>query len=294
MVPDRALQLVVAVTFAAAAAAAPAQLHSRALQAHYTDFHRDDDFRAAISANMTCAECEEIVEHLEGCVRPPPAALTTAAVAHRSAYSQVLPETAADGRSRLGVRGPPDTSDRLTAAPYTPRARCRCFDCTWAHRELPGCHQIMSQITARPIPTHLKDGELCCQTRCACLPTCECPSPPPPPPTCVCVDENMARPALTGLRKFCTAFELHDLKGQLAVWVREENSIHGGHYKARAPPVVARCVRERDALSASRRAAADPHAVPPILLDAQAVRRERARPRYVHQLPPPAGARLAP
>ena len=72
MVPDRALQLVMAVTFAAAAAAAPAQLQSRALQAHYTDFHRDDDFRAATSANMTCAECEEIVEHLEGCVRPPP------------------------------------------------------------------------------------------------------------------------------------------------------------------------------------------------------------------------------
>ena len=71
MVPDRALPLVVVVAFAAAAAAAPTQLHSRALQAHYTDFHRDDDFRAAISANMTCAECEDVVEHLEGCVPPP-------------------------------------------------------------------------------------------------------------------------------------------------------------------------------------------------------------------------------
>lgn len=103
-----------------------------------------------------------------------------------------------------------------------------CFDCTWAHHEMPGCQRIMALIKARP--QHLSEpseGD-CCLTKCSCLPNCDgCSTPPPAAERCVCLEPKAAHGALHALRKYCSSFRPADL----AHWVADASRLpFGGHY----------------------------------------------------------------
>lgn len=104
-----------------------------------------------------------------------------------------------------------------------------CFDCTWAHEEMPGCQRIMALIAARPQPIPEPSAD-CCLTKCACIPTCDgCMGPPPPPPpVCECLEPDAAKSALHALRKFCSSFKPVDQ----ARWVAQPGAFpFDGHYQ---------------------------------------------------------------
>ena len=133
----------------------------------------------------------------------------------------------------------------------------KCFDCTWAHHEMPGCAAIMEQIRARAEPEAQQTCHDCCLTKCSCLPTCDecicedcgadgvvepCPGPghhvvraatvePPARKShdncdCECLDPVASKEALVGLRKFCASFELpHNM-----TWAADATCGVGGRY----------------------------------------------------------------